>query len=185
MKREEQNNADRGANGASLLPSSYIESPVKRVLFVCLGNICRSPAAEEVARSVASERGLESLFEFDSAGLYGGHAGSLPDSRMRAHAVRRGYHLTHISRPVRRSDFSEFDLIVAMDDSNYSRLRGFAATPEEQSKIVRMADFCRRHPGWDHVPDPYYEGAEGFELVLDLLEDACQALVDYSVESGN
>lgn len=163
------------------LPSAYIHSPKKRVLFVCLGNICRSPAAEEVTRQILKERGLDNRFVLDSAGLYGGHAGELPDSRMRAHASRRGYSLTHRSRPIRRSDFSDFDLIVGMDASNLSRLRAFAATPEEEAKIVSMADFCRQHPGWDHIPDPYYEGAQGFELVLDLLEDACSGLVDASI----
>lgn len=157
--------------------------PEKRILFVCLGNICRSPAAEEVTRSILKERGLDHKFILDSAGLYSGHVGELPDSRMRAHATRRGYALTHRSRPVRRSDFSDFDIIVGMDDSNLSRLRSFAATPEEEAKIVRMADFCRNHPGWDHIPDPYYEGAEGFELVLDLLEDACKGLIDTTLES--
>lgn len=164
------------------LPSAYLSAPKKRILFVCLGNICRSPAAEGIAASVIRERGLDDMFVLDSAGLYGGHAGELPDSRMRAHAVRRGYHLAHRSRPVRRSDFDNFDLIVGMDSSNLSRLRAFAATPEEEAKVVSMADFCRQHPGWDHIPDPYYEGAEGFELVLDLLEDACQGLVDASLE---
>ena len=163
------------------LPSAYIHSPKKRVLFVCLGNICRSPAAEEVTRQILKERGLDNQFVLDSAGLYGGHVGELPDSRMRAHASRRGYSLTHRSRPIHRSDFSDFDLIVGMDASNLSRLRAFAATPEEEAKIVSMADFCRQHPGWDHIPDPYYEGAQGFELVLDLLEDACNGLVDASI----
>lgn len=153
-----------------------------RILFVCLGNICRSPAAEEIMRDIVSRHDATPRFELDSAGLYGGHAGDLPDRRMRVHATRRGYSLTHRSRPVRRSDFSDFDLIVAMDDSNYSRLKDLAATPDEEAKIVRMADFTRTIVGYDHVPDPYYEGAEGFELVLDLLEDACAGLYDSLTE---
>lgn len=152
--------------------------PLKRILFVCLGNICRSPAAEEVARRIASAEGLTDSFRFDSAGLYGGHAGELPDSRMRAHAARRGYRLTHRSRPVRESDFFDFDLIVAMDDSNYHNLRRLAPTPETESKVVRMIDFVKLPTRFDSVPDPYYEGAEGFELVLDLLADGCRNLVD-------
>lgn len=150
----------------------------KKILFVCLGNICRSPAAEGIARDIAQKRNIADKYEFDSAGLYGGHAGELPDRRMRVHAFQRGYNLTHHSRPVRMSDFEEFDLIIGMDDSNISRLKSMARTPEEEAKIVRMTDFCRNHPGADHIPDPYYEGAEGFELVLDLLEDACQGLLD-------
>lgn len=150
----------------------------KRILFVCLGNICRSPAAHGIMESLVKERGVENRYIIDSAGLYSGHAGDLPDSRMRAHAVRRGYNLTHRARPVRTSDFEDFDLIVAMDNSNYDRLRAFAPTLEAQEKVVRMIDFTRRHPSFDYVPDPYYEGAEGFEIVLDLLEDATIGLYD-------
>lgn len=149
-----------------------------RILFVCLGNICRSPAAEGIFRSIIEERGIADRFIVDSAGLYSGHAGELPDMRMRQHAFQRGYNLTHRSRPVRTSDFDDFDLILSMDDSNYSRLRAFAPTVEDEEKVVRTTDFCRHHPGATHVPDPYYDGAEGFEIVLDMLEDACQALAD-------
>lgn len=148
------------------------------ILFVCLGNICRSPAAEGIAREMALSNGSEKRFTFDSAGLYAGHAGELPDRRMRVHAFRRGYDLTHRSRPVRSSDFDEFDLILAMDDSNYSRLKNLARSPEEEDKIMKMTDFCRFHPGATYVPDPYYEGAEGFEIVLDMLEDACRGLLE-------
>lgn len=158
--------------------NSLKEKDKVSILFVCLGNICRSPAAEEIARSIAKDRGEEGRFDFDSAGLYAGHAGELPDLRMRTHAFPRGYRLTHRSRPVRRSDFSDFDLIVAMDDSNYDRLRAFAATSEEEAKVVKMIDFQRHHPQYDCVPDPYYEGAAGFELVLNLLEDTCASLID-------
>ena len=156
----------------------------KKILFVCLGNICRSPAAEGVMQSLIEERGLQHKYELDSAGLYGGHAGELPDKRMRVHAQRRGLSLTHRSRPVRPSDFDEFDLIVGMDHSNLRGLRQLAPTLEAEQKIVPMTDFLRRHPGWDHVPDPYYEGAEGFELVLDLLDDACAGLLD-TLEAEN
>lgn len=149
-----------------------------RILFVCLGNICRSPAAQGVMQALIDERAIADRFELDSAGLYGGHAGELPDMRMRTHAFQRGYRLTHRSRPVKAADFDDFDLIVGMDDSNISRLKAFAPTLEAERKVVRMTDFCRRHPGADYVPDPYYEGAEGFELVLDLLEDATQGLTD-------
>ena len=148
------------------------------ILFVCLGNICRSPAAEEVMRVRLRELGLADKVTLDSGGLYAGHRGELPDHRMRIHARRRGYELTHRSRPVRYSDFEDFDLIVGMDDRNISSLLGFARTPGEEAKIVRMTDFCRAYTHFDHVPDPYYEGAEGFEIVLDLLEDACGALAD-------
>lgn len=154
-----------------------MECDKTRILFVCLGNICRSPAAQAIMQSAVDAAGVSGRYELDSAGLYSGHAGDLPDKRMRVHATRRGYTLDHRARPVRSSDFDSFDLIVAMDDSNYSRLRAFAPTPEAEAKVVRMMDYCTLATRYDHVPDPYYEGAEGFELVLDLLEDACTGLL--------
>lgn len=149
-----------------------------RILFVCLGNICRSPAAQTVMQTIVDEHHCSSDFEIDSAGLYSGHAGELPDKRMRVHAVRRGYNLDHRARPVRESDFEDFDIIVAMDESNYSQLRAMAPTVEDEQKVVRMMNYSRMATRYDYVPDPYYEGAEGFELVLDLLEDACRGLFD-------
>ena len=160
-----------------LIASLRKKDPV-RVLFVCLGNICRSPAAEGVARAIAREKGRDAHFDFDSAGTYGGHAGQLPDPRMRSHAARRGYNLTHRSRPVRPYDLQDFDLIIAMDDSNYETLYDMAPTVDDAQRIVRMTDFCTRFPGARYVPDPYYEGADGFELVLDMLEDACAGLIE-------
>lgn len=161
----------------NLIPELREKRPI-RILFVCLGNICRSPAAQGVMQSLVDEYKLGGKFELDSAGLYGGHAGELPDRRMRVHAFQRGYRLEHRSRPVKVSDFDYFDLIIGMDDDNISRLRAMAPTLEDENKIVRMTDFCQHHPGATYVPDPYYEGAEGFEIVLDLLEDSCQGLLD-------
>jgi protein-tyrosine phosphatase len=147
------------------------------VLFVCLGNICRSPAAEEVFRTIVREAGAEARYHIDSAGTYGGHSGSLPDPRMQAHAARRGYELTHHARRIRPADFEEADIILAMDDANYDDLRDQAPDLEAQQKVHRMTDYCR-HLCLDAVPDPYYTGASGFELVLDLLEDACRGLFE-------
>lgn len=149
-----------------------------KILFVCLGNICRSPAAQGVMERLVEERGVADKYEIDSAGLYGGHAGDLPDSRMRVHARRRGLELTHRSRQVKESDFDRFDLIVAMDHSNYDRLRRMAPTPEDEKKVVKMADYFTLHPWADCVPDPYYDGAEGFENALDLIEDGCNTLLN-------
>ncbi len=149
-----------------------------KILFVCLGNICRSPAAQGVFESLLKERGLEKDFEVDSAGIGNWHAGQLPDPRMRAHAIRRGLQLTHHARQVKPYDFDDFDLIVAMDNSNVADLMEIAPSPEAQRKIVRMADFLRHHSHYRSIPDPYYEGAEGFELVLDLLQDGCESLLD-------
>lgn len=161
--------------------SDIVEEVAKKdkinILFVCLGNICRSPAAEGVMRSIVEDAGVSDRFEIDSAGLYGGHAGDLPDRRMRIHAFQRGYNLVHHSRQVRMSDFDNFDLIVAMDHSNYDRLQAMAPTVEDERKVIRMIDFVSGFPQCDCVPDPYYDGAEGFELVLDLLEDGCRNML--------
>ena len=153
-------------------------TPVK-VLLVCLGNICRSPAAEGVFRHLVEQKGLERHYVIDSAGTYGGHAGDLPDQRMRVHAIRRGYNLTHRSRRITSGEIEDWDVIVAMDKNNIYALQSLCATVEETRKIVPMAAFLRCHPHNDYVPDPYYEGSQGFELVLDLLEDACEGLLDY------
>ncbi len=151
---------------------------MKRVLFVCLGNICRSSAADEIFRQLTIARGLEGEFEIDSAGTYGGHAGELPDPRMRAAGKKRGYNFTHRSRKVRSEDFERFDLLLAMDDSVYESLSRLSPSVEGLQKLERMADYIPAHFGYDYVPDPYYEGADGFELVLDMLEEGCQVLLD-------
>ncbi|WP_064976340.1 low molecular weight protein-tyrosine-phosphatase [Alistipes provencensis] len=150
-----------------------------RILFVCLGNICRSPAADGIMHDIVKKRGVADRFTIDSAGTYGGHRGELPDARMRSAASRRGYVLTHRSRQVSEEDFGRFDMIVAMDDMNYETLNRLAPSREAARKIYRMAEFCRRHPDRTYVPDPYYEGHEGFELVLDMLEDGCEGIMEY------
>ena len=155
------------------------------VLFICLGNICRSPAAQAVMQAMVDERGLSDRFYIDSAGIGGWHIGDLPDKRMRVHARPRGYELTHRARKVRSADFEDFDLIVGMDASNVDDLCNLAMTLEQQDKVVMMGDYIRQYPNYDHVPDPYYEGSEGFELVLDLLEDACDNLLDRIIEQNN
>ena len=150
----------------------------RKILFVCLGNICRSSAADEIMRQKAISRGLGESFTIDSAGTYGGHAGELPDARMRAAGKRRGYDFTHRSRRVRSDDFERFDLLLAMDDSVYESLSRLAPSVDALQKLERMADYLPAHFGFDYVPDPYDEGAEGFELVLDMLEEGCDVLLD-------
>ena len=150
---------------------------MKRILFICLGNICRSPMAEAIMRKLVKEKGVAEEYEIDSAGLIGYHEGEGSDPRMKSHAYRRGYLLNHISRPIRETDFDEFDHIICMDDSNWERLHRLAPTLEVAEKIERMTDYCRSHV-IDHVPDPYYGGAQGFENVIDILEDACQGLLE-------
>ncbi len=135
-------------------------------------------------RDLVRREGLDDLIECDSAGTYGGHAGELPDARMRRAAAARGYDLHHRSRQFRVGDFDRFDMILTMDDSNYERAHRLAPSIEVAAKIHRMTSFCRSHPGADHIPDPYYEGVTGFEKVLDLLEDACRGLLsELKVES--
>ena len=148
-----------------------------KILFVCLGNICRSCSAEEVMRTLVKREGLEDRIELDSAGILSCHKGELPDSRMRMHASRRSYQLTHRSRPVCMADFLEFDMLIGMDDRNIQDLKDRAPSPEAEKKIHRMAEFCQLKQV-DYVPDPYYGGASGFENVLDILEDACQGLLE-------
>ena len=144
------------------------------VLFVCLGNICRSSAAEEVFRQLVAQRGLSEFFHIDSAGLIDYHEGELSDPRMRSHAARRGYRLTHRSRPVKEADFTRFDYIVGMDHDNMRQLQRRAAS----ARLVLMADFLRHHDS-PTIPDPYYGGPEDFDHVLDLLEDATVGLLAY------
>ena len=151
---------------------------MKNILFICLGNICRSAAANGIMEQFVAREGLQDKIKIDSAGTYGGHAGELPDSRMRAAAANRGYSLTHRSRKVREDDFYDFDMLIVMDDSNYENVSRIAPERKYLNKVYRFVEFSRNHPPWSYVPDPYYEGREGFELVLDLLEDGCQTLLD-------
>ena len=127
-------------------------------------------------RTILYREGMEREVEVDSAGLISYHQGEQADPRMRAHASRRGYHITHLSRPVRITDFYDFDLIIGMDDSNISGLYDMAPGIEEEGKIHRMTEYCMNKVT-DHVPDPYYGGAQGFENVIDILEDACEGLL--------
>ena len=148
-----------------------------KVLFVCLGNICRSPAAQGIFEHVVRENGMQDKIVADSAGTYGGHRGEMPDRRMRTAAMYRGFALTHQSRQVSGLDFLDFDLIIAMDDQNYEDLMHMAPSVESTHKIRRMADFLTTRR-ISYIPDPYYMGVEGFSHVLDLLEEACGNLLE-------
>ena len=148
------------------------------ILFVCLGNICRSSAAEEVFRHLVNERGLTDAFHIDSAGLIDYHEGELSDPRMRSHAARRGYRLTHRSRPVREADFTRFDYIIGMDHDNMRQLQRRAAATPSTASLLLMADFLTHHNS-STIPDPYYGGPEDFDHVLDLLEDATEGLLSF------
>ena len=127
-------------------------------------------------KAVVESNGDSANWVIDSAGTGNYHIGDLPDKRMRVHARRRGYELDHRCRQVRESDFDDFDLIIPMDASNERNLQRIAPTLEAEEKIVPMARFVDMAMRYDHIPDPYYEGSEGFELVLDLLENGCANL---------
>lgn len=146
-----------------------------KILFVCLGNICRSAAAEAVMKSILEEHGVSDKFFIDSAGILSVHQGERADARMRSVASTRGYNVTSISRPVTYDDFDKFDWIIGMDDNNVEALLDKAVTQEQKEKVLRMADFST-DPNVTYVPDPYYGGLKGFDNVIDILEDACDSL---------
>lgn len=148
-----------------------------KVLFVCLGNICRSPAAEGIFKGLVKKQNLSDNITVDSAGTAGYHSGELPDARMRKHGSFRGYKFDSQARKFSVRDFDNFDIIVVMDDNNYDDVMRLAPDLESEKKVHRMVEFSRKFQH-DHIPDPYYTGAEGFELVLNLLEDACKGLLD-------
>ena len=147
-----------------------------RLLFVCLGNICRSPAADGVMRDVVEKAGLSARIEIDSAGTEGWHSGKLPDQRMRQVASTRGITLDHRARQFKAVDLERFDLILAMDRDNERNIRALDRENRHAAKIRLFCDFCTDHSERE-VPDPYYGGPEGFEHVLDLIEDGCEGLL--------
>jgi protein-tyrosine phosphatase len=147
-----------------------------RILFVCLGNICRSPSAEAVFRAIAAREAPELTLEIDSAGTAGYHIGDPPDPRSQEAARRRGYDMSPLrARIVDGADFERFDLILAMDTNNLEvlRKRAPAACRERVRLFLEFAPDC----GLDEVPDPYYGGPSGFEQVLDLVEEASRGLL--------
>ncbi len=147
-----------------------------RVLFVCLGNICRSPAAEAVFLDLLEQQGLGDHFVVDSAGTGGWHVGCLADARMRTAAASRGLQLASRARQLQPEDLHRFDLVVTMDRHNLAAVKDLARRSGGDARITPMTSFCRQLRIED-VPDPYEGGPEGFELVLDLLEDACASLL--------
>ena len=147
------------------------------VLFVCMGNICRSPSAEAVFRRILQEENLNKRIRVESAGTHGFHAGETADDRAIDFAKRRGIDLsTHIARQIKMDDFTSFDYLLAMDRRNLALLREYAP-PEHHGKIRLFMEFAPESPETE-VPDPYYGGDAGFELVLDLIEEASRGLLE-------
>lgn len=148
------------------------------VLFICLGNICRSPAAEGIMKAKVEEKGMASQFYIDSAAIGPWHVGQLPDSRMRRCGAAHGYCFDSHARQFDKSDFAKFDYIVVMDNDNYRAVTRMASSDEEREKVVCMASYLRQHRDYTTVPDPYYGDESDFELVITLLEDALEGLIE-------
>jgi protein-tyrosine phosphatase len=147
-----------------------------RVLFVCMGNICRSPAGEIIFRQLVANAGRSEEIDIDSAGTLGFHAGDPPDARMAATLRAHGYTVAGHARQIETSDLADFDLIVPMDEDNLATIRNLDSTGEFHDKIRPLVGFCRHHRT-PRVPDPYYGGQQGFELVVKLLEDGCAGIL--------
>lgn len=148
-----------------------------KVLFVCMGNICRSPAAEGIFKKYVDEAKLGGQISIDSAGTIGYHEGELPDARMRKHALNRGYYLDSRARQFNpKKDFNEFDYIITMDNDNYLDITRLDHKGLYRNKIYKMADFIS-DKNVNEVPDPYYGGADGFEFVIDILEEGSKNLL--------
>lgn len=149
-----------------------------RILFVCMGNICRSPLAESVFRHLARERGVEHLFQVDSAGTSGYHAGSPPDRRSAATALARGVRVTGTSRQLTAADLRRFDYVVVMDAENLETVEALHSAVGGSARVHRLREWDPR-PDAPDVPDPYYGGPRGFEEVHDIVERSCAALLDH------
>ncbi|MCB1111475.1 MAG: low molecular weight phosphotyrosine protein phosphatase [Chlamydiales bacterium] len=148
-----------------------------RVLFVCLGNICRSPAGEGVLKRLAEQRGVADKIHVESCGIGDWHVGQLPDQRMRDAAGRRGIVLGQRAQQLSQRHLDEFDFILAADHEVYNDLHRYAKNPHHKSKIYMMTEFSKVYEGQE-VPDPYYGDIGDFELVLDMLHDACEGLLN-------
>lgn len=152
-----------------------------KVVFVCLGNICRSPSGEGIFTSFVNERGYSDVIDIDSAGTSAYHVGEHADSRMRKHASRKGYRLESRSRQFVLSDLESFDYIIAMDSSNYRDIIRLDRSNSYKDKVFMMCDFSKEYFNQD-IPDPYYGGPEGFDTVIHMLEEACSGLLEYIIE---
>jgi protein-tyrosine phosphatase len=147
-----------------------------RVLFVCMGNICRSPAGEIIFRKLVADAGRSAEFEIDSAGIHGFHQGDPPDPRMAATLVRHGYSVSGHAREIMADDLTRFDLIVTMDEDNLAAVHALDRQGRFRDKVRPLVAYCREHRVV-RVPDPYYGGQHGFDHVIALLEDGCAGIL--------
>ena len=150
-----------------------------KLLFICLGNICRSPAAQGIMQALVDKKGLNEKIFIDSAGIGNWHVGQLPDRRMRTCGARHGYDFNHRARQFKADmDFDLFDTILVMDNQNLADIRSMAHNETEKGKVVALAHYLRNHSGQHDIPDPYYGSMSDFEHVIELLEDACSGLLE-------
>lgn len=154
-----------------------------RILFVCLGNIIRSPLAENMFAHLADQSGAADRYEVDSAGISGYHVGEQPDSRMRRVAAQNGLQYTGSARQFQVEDFDRFDLIISMDSSNLRSLNRMARTPKDLEKVITMRTFDPQGNPEAEVPDPYYGGIQGFQNTFDIVERSCRGLFN-ALENG-
>uniref|UniRef100_A0A832G7A5 protein-tyrosine-phosphatase n=1 Tax=Ignavibacterium album TaxID=591197 RepID=A0A832G7A5_9BACT len=149
-----------------------------KILFVCMGNICRSPAAEGVMKALLDQNGMKNKFFIDSAGTIDYHEGEFPDPRMIETASERGYNLDHKARQIRKADLENFDYIITMDDGIHKSVLRLDSLKKYHHKIFRMTDFLTTMEA-DEIPDPYYGNKKDFEYTLDLIEDASKGLLNF------
>ncbi|MFC2083903.1 low molecular weight protein-tyrosine-phosphatase [Bacteroidota bacterium] len=149
-----------------------------KILFVCMGNICRSPSAEGIMKKIIKKEGLHEKIKCDSAGTIDYHEGESADPRMIEHAEKRDYQLDSIARQIIYEDLIDFDYIITMDRENYNDVISLDLSGKNNHKVSLMTDYCSKCKDKD-VPDPYYSGREGFELVLNILEDSCWGLLKH------
>ena len=153
-----------------------------KILFVCMGNICRSPSGEAVMNALIEKNNLQDKIKCDSAGTIAYHTGEHADARMQKHAMKRGYNLTSLARQIKHQDFDKFNYIIAMDTDNYNNILALDTLGKYKNKVSMMMDYATKFND-RNVPDPYYGGEQGFEYVLDLLEDACSGLLEQIVKN--
>ena len=155
-----------------------------KILFVCLGNICRSPAAHGTMLHLLSKdfKNLENKIIVDSCGTSDFNSGNLPDRRMREEANKRGIKLDHRARSLNKNDLINYDLIIAMDNSNYEDILCMGAN---KNKVKKMIDYVENKNNYNEIPDPYYGGSKDFNLVLDLVEDGCKGIINSLIKEYN